>query len=122
MKKGEIKKADNIWKAKVKENAGYRCELCGKKQNECQLHPHHYIGRRNKATRWYLENGICLCASQHTLSLWSAHQNPEWFRKEMLNIRGDKWLKDIIIQSNKVFKGEYTIVKKYLDGEIDNYC
>lgn len=120
MTKKEIKELDNLWAKMVKNDAGLKCELSG--ECNCQLHPHHYIGRRNRATRWYLPNGVCLSASRHTMSIWSAHQNPEWFRQEMLQIRGDKWLEDIIKQSSKVCKTDFDTVKAYLGGELDNYC
>lgn len=124
MTKKEIKDLDKLFSKKVKEEAGEKCEITGNEEDyndECQLHPHHFVGRRNRATRWYLPNGILLSASKHKLSLWSAHENPEWFRGQMLDIRGKKWLDDVIKQSNKVFKGNYETVLKYLNGEIDNY-
>ena len=122
MTKGEIKKLDKIWSAKVKEDALYRCEITGKKGDECQLHPHHFITRKNRSTRWYLPNGICLSAGKHTMEVVSAHGHPEWFRKQMLDIRGDKWLKDVVRQANKVFKGTYKEVLDYLEGKTNNYC
>jgi len=118
MKKTEIKKADKEWSLQVRKRG--KCELCGKSGEMCQLHPHHYVGRKNRATRWYLPNGICLCASHHTMGIRSAHQDPEWFRGEILKVRGKDWLKDIVNQSNKVFKGTYEQVIAHLTGE-DNY-
>jgi len=119
MTKKNIKKLDALWSAHVKAEAGYKCELCGKNANECQLHGHHFIGRRNRATRWFLPNGIALCASHHTLSIWSAHENPEWFRSQMLDIRGMKWLKELITQSNKIFKGTMKEVLEHYAGKKD---
>lgn len=63
-----------------------------------------------------------LCPEHHTFGLWSAHQNPEYFRSQMLDIRGNKWLKDLTKQSSKTFKGNFETVKKYLEGELKNYC
>lgn len=121
MKKSETKKLDDIWRVKIKENAGHKCEIDGTLANACQLHSHHFIGRRNKATRWYLPNGVCLSALRHKLSVWSAHENPEYFRKEMLDIRGQKWLNDLTRRANMTFKGSFQSVKDYLDGKTDNY-
>lgn len=117
MKKKEINKLDKIWKEKIKEHG--KCEIDG--ISNCQIHAHHYIGRRNRATRWYLPNGFCLSALRHTMGVQSAHENPEWFRNEALNKRGQEWLDDIIKQSNKMFKGTYEEVLAYLNGETDNY-
>jgi hypothetical protein len=75
------RKADKLW-SKIILSRGY-CEKCGKSND--QLHPHHVIGRRNLSTRWCLVNGICLFAGCHTMSTWSAHQDPqgfmEWYKE-----------------------------------------
>jgi len=118
MKKTEIKKLDKEWSLQIR-SLGH-CEYCGKQGDECQLHPHHYVGRRNRATRWYLPNGICLCASHHTLAVKSAHGDPEWFRGEMLKLRGKDWLNEIVAQSNKIFKGTFEQVQSHLEGD-NNY-
>ncbi len=121
MTKSETRKLDKIFKEKLFENAGYMCEITGQNQNECQLHPHHYIGRRYKSLRWWIPNGICLSAAKHTMSIWSAHQNPEWFRKEMIDRRGQKWIDDLHKRSNLVFKGKFEAVKEYLEGKRKDY-
>lgn len=121
MKRSEIKKLDKLWSKKVKEDAGFRCEVCGKSNDECQLHPHHFWGRRIRATRWLLENGICLCASHHTMGLQSAHESPAWFIKYMRDLRGEEWYKSLEIQSNQKFKGTYQQVLDYLNGDKENY-
>ena len=74
---------DRLWSKIVKQRAG-SCAKCGRKLT---LNAHHIIGRRNKRTRWDLDNGICLCASCHALSsVFSAHQTPDlfldWLEKE----------------------------------------
>lgn len=122
MTKTEINKLDRIWKQKVFENAIWRCELSGLTPAVAQLHPHHYVGRRNRATRWYLPNGICLSASMHTMGVKSAHGDPEYFRKIILDIRGQLWLNDLVKQSNKVCKSSYQTVLDYFEGKTDNYC
>jgi len=86
------------------------------------LNTHHFVGRRNRSTRWYYPNGIPLCPSHHTFGLQSAHQHPSWFQKEMLLVWGDKWLEDLEEQSLKVCKASFEEVKAYLKGETDNYC
>ena len=55
------------------------------------------------------------------MSIWSAHENPEWFRKQMLDLRGKKWLDSLVVRSNKIYKGDYQTVKDYLDGKREDY-
>jgi len=121
MTKSEIKKLDIKWSSKVKEDAKFRCEISGFTKGQCQLHSHHFIGRRYRSLRWWLPNGVCLSASSHTMSIWSAHENPEWFRKEMIDSRGQKWLNELKERSNKIYKGSYQKVNDYLDGKIKDY-
>ncbi len=122
MTKSEDKKLLAIWKQKVFENAIWKCEISGQTPPAVQLHCHHYFGRRNRATRYYIPNGILLAALYHTMGIQSAHENPKWFRGKMLNVRGKKWLTDLIRQSNKTFKGTYETVLEYLEGKTLNYC
>lgn len=109
MKKPSIKtlkkKLDKEWSRIIRSEG--ECEVCGKKDNKCQLHPHHFIGRRNLATRWDLDNGWCLCALNHQLGLLSAHQNPEWFRREAIRIRGVDYPAMMLKQASKVKKWTY---------------
>lgn len=117
MKKKEIKKLDKLWSKLVRENFE-KCVICGKTG---KIDAHHYIGRRNRATRWYLPNGIALCPGHHTFGIWSAHQNPYWFRDQMLDLYGEKWEKEVRQESNKIFKGTYDQVLRHLEGEDDKY-
>ena len=56
-------KADDAWGKAI--TAVGKCEVCG--TTDKQLHPHHLIGRTNLRYRHTPENGICLCATHHTL-------------------------------------------------------
>jgi len=119
MKKSDIKKLDACSRERCKEEYGDRCVICGQSGN---INIHHYIGRRMRSCRWYIPNLVPLCPKHHTLGLWSAHQNPEYFRIAMIDRRGKQWLEDLTNQSNKTFKGTYEDVLAYLKGEKDNYC
>lgn len=103
MKKQKIRtiqrRLDKLWSQIIRSKG--ECEVCGKQNDECQLHGHHYYGRRSKSTRWDLPNGFCLCALHHTLGIQSAHESPEWFRTEVLRIRGKQWLNDLRKKFNK---------------------
>ena len=81
-RKGLNKKLDKAWSDAIKRRANQRCEVCGKTDT---LNSHHIVGRRNLATRWDIQNGVCLCAGCHTFKTQSAHQDPVWFTK---------WLED----------------------------
>jgi hypothetical protein len=112
MTKYQKRKLDKLWSEKVKENADFECEICGEKR---YLNAHHYIGRRSISTRWWIPNGIALCPKHHTLGMESAHQHPEWFRSEILKIKGVLWLKELTKRWQQISKPEYETVKNYLE-------
>lgn len=120
MTKSETRKLDKKWKDTIRSKG--RCEITGKTKDQAQLHPHHYYGRKNRATRWYLPNGFCLSASKHKLDVWSAHEAPEWFRTQAIKLRGRRWLNDLNKQAHKKFDGSYQEVDDYLNGLSKNYC
>lgn len=75
---------DKLWATIIKQRAGNICEYpdC----NKMYLNSHHIFGKRNMATRFDLENGICLCSGHHTLNTFSAHQSPafeDWIKKHI---------------------------------------
>ena len=121
LSKAEIKKLDTKGALIIKEDEGFRCEISGLQKGQCQLNSHHFIGRRYRSLRWWLPNGVCLSSSSHTLSCWSAHENANWFRSEMLDRRGKKWLDDLVKRSNVIFKGTYQEVLDYLEGKREDY-
>lgn len=104
MTKKEWKQLDDIAKVKCKEDAGWKCEICGKGQNEAQLHWHHYIGRTHTSLRWVLQNSFCLCAAHHTMGKESAHEDPQWFDKMARDMRGEIWYKEISQLKNQINK------------------
>ena len=79
-KKSKTKVCDELWSKAVKKRAGYKCEYCGK---ETTLQSHHMIPRTNYATRYMLENGVCLCYKHH---FFFAHKDAlgfgDWFKKK----------------------------------------
>lgn len=111
-------KADNLWRKAINEKWKGKCAICGKSE---KLNAHHYIGRRNRATRWYIPNGILLCVEHHKFGIQSAHEQPEWFREQMLHLLGDAWLKDITRQANKIWDKNRDNVLQHLNYERDNY-
>ena len=56
------RECDQLWSRAVHERAGDRCELCGGNPHSA----HHIFTRGSSlATRWDLDNGICLCIRCH---------------------------------------------------------
>jgi hypothetical protein len=76
------KKLDDAWSLAVKVRAGYKCEVCGKIDT---LNSHHIVGRRNRATRWDVKNGVCCCVRHHKFGVESFHEDPLWAKE---------WLED----------------------------
>ena len=104
-------KLDKLWADKVK--VGGSCVKCGKTS---YLNAHHIYSRSNRAVRWYLPNGICLCSGCHTLSSkFSAHKTPMEFSEFVLNLRGNEWLEDLKLKSREVFDGDYDRILSELD-------
>ena len=84
---------DKLWSAKVKENAGLKCEICGV---HTSLEAHHIHRCKHYGVRWNVINGACLCRDCHCTNSHSAHRNQLWFFRELLRKRGDKWADDLI--------------------------
>lgn len=103
-KKKTVKnRMDKKWSLIIRSKG--RCEVCGKDEYACQLHPHHVIGRRNLDTRWDIRNGVCLCAMHHTLGKESAHEQPLWFKDWLEKNRPEdyKYLNDFKKKKTKTF-------------------
>ena len=66
-----IKELDKLWTEIVKLRAGNKCQYCGR--NNIRLNAHHIHSRSRYATRWDLDNGVCLCFTHHRLM----HDDPE---------------------------------------------
>lgn len=94
------KRLDAAWSLEVKRRAGYRCEVCGKRNN---LNSHHIVGRRNRNLRWDLRNGVCLCVSHHKFGLQSFHEDPLWAREWLEENRWED-LQFIMCKRNEIVK------------------
>ena len=55
------------------------------------LNSHHIFSRINFATRWDINNGVCLCVSHHIFGKLSAHKAPIEFVEWLKEKRGEKW-------------------------------
>ena len=116
---------DSLWSKRVKEKGV--CELCanGYEANTAyrNLSAHHFHGRRNHSVRWWIPNGIPLCDDHHMKNKFSAHRNPAWFQKVMVEIRGEEWLEALIERTSKIFHWQKHLseIKLYLSGELEDY-
>lgn len=97
---GRVNKVNGAeWTKNVKERAGYRCEYCGSTE---RLNSHHVFSRSNRAVRWDIDNGCCLCCLHHTFSTqFSAHKTPMVFAEWIKSKRGDSWYESL---KNKAIK------------------
>lgn len=85
----KFRKEDKQWREKIYENAGWRCEYCGRPDT---LNAHHIFSRSRKSVRWDLDNGVCLCVSHHIFSSkFSAHKTPTEFVEWIKKYRGEDW-------------------------------
>ena len=56
------KKADRLFSLAIRERDGWACRHCG---STYLVQCAHIISRRYNATRWSLDNAVCLCAKHH---------------------------------------------------------
>lgn len=61
--KTNTRRLDSIWREKVREKYNNKCPHCNSKDAS----PHHLISRKNRRTKWVVENGIFSCNILHRL-------------------------------------------------------
>ena len=109
--KQQKKKLDSLWSTRIRSKG--RCEVCGK---DGYLNAHHIVGRRNRALRWDLRNGVCLCPGCHTFKTESAHQDLIWFNDWLKNNKAEDidYLRE---KKNEICKPDFDIILEYLTTE-----
>jgi len=98
--------SDRLWAEAVKIAAGQKCEYCGISKS---LNSHHIFSRTNLATRWDMDNGICLCVSHHVFGIFSAHKSPIEFIEWLRTVRGEEWYERLRSKAKSVAKGREEI-------------
>lgn len=104
-----VTKCHRLWRSAVFMTADYTCEFpgCGKTNrigdHNWQLHPHHFYTKSIKSTRFWVPNGVCLCAWHHKLGPDCAHSNP-FFGNIIMTVRPENWLEDLIERKNLIVK------------------
>ena len=94
------RKADKLWSQLIMSKR--HCEVCGNKGTN----PHHIIGRKNLTLRHDPRNGILLCFTHHTGGNLSAHNDPMWLMK---------WL----VENRISDYGDVMFLKKKLSTQVD---
>lgn len=89
------KHLDSAWSLLVKIKAGFQCEYCKSRLN---LNSHHIYSRMNKAGKWFLPNGICLCVAHHIGPTFSAHKTSVDFTMWLIEYKGQEFLDNLKIK------------------------
>jgi len=87
-----------LFRLRVGENAGWKCEICGHVGDDCN--PHHIFSRENKSTRYDPVNGSWLCDCCHR----AAESHRDQFIAVMVGQRGDIWWADLVAKKNIIVK------------------
>ena len=112
-----------LWRKLVKENAGYKCEKCGREDRK--LDSHHLWRKDIIALRWNPENGACLCSIP--CHIWgkpdnpAAHDDVEGMRQLIKQKRGQAWYDRMHIQSlikKGIAKVDVVMEKLWLEQEL----
>lgn len=93
----------DLWAEAVKIKYDYKCAYCGKTNKQVKLNSHHIFSRRHKATRYDLENGICLCVGHHKFYPFSAHESPA-FVIWMVDFIGQEKYNELKVKANQIKK------------------
>jgi len=108
------KVADTLWSLVIKYKWGNECVYCWKTE---YLNSHHLFTRSRKATRWDIENGICLCSGCHTLSsTFSAHQTSLEFFLWLEWKFWREWIEKRKVKSQTIIK----VTPEFIQSEIEN--
>jgi len=112
------KKADKLWSEAVKIEYNYECQYCWKTE---YLNSHHLYTRSRRATRWDIDNGICLCSGCHTMSsIFSAHRTPLEFYEWLEWIRWSEWISALAKKSRAICNITPDLIKKHI-SELELY-
>lgn len=92
---------DKLWSLAVRD-VGY-CEKCGKTGS---LQAHHIYSRTRLATRWDLNNGLCLCPNCHLFRGAHATQYDlqRAYHHWLVGYKGSEFLENLEQKSNTTYK------------------
>ena len=121
-KRKEVRKLKNkllkLWALKVKERAGFKCELCGFPGDErLKLNSHHIEHfHTNAALRYDLRNGICADARCHRFGRFSCHRSFLTVYKYMMENRREDI--DYLLEN---YDKDVEMTKEYLEKKIKEF-
>jgi 5-methylcytosine-specific restriction endonuclease McrA len=111
MNRLEINKLDKKFREVINERDNATCQYCNNPGNNV----HHIVGRRNRSTRWLVENGLLLCPGCHTFRTDSFHQDPLVSATWFMGKYPERYSK-ILERKNKILKQTYEDVMGELNG------
>jgi hypothetical protein len=109
--KAAEKRCMAIWGELVRLRASGRCEYCGSMD---RIQAHHVFTRSIAALKYFLANGVCLCAGHH---IFFAHKKPHDFRDWIVFKRGQAWWDNLIIRRSIRGKLDMQLIELALKQE-----
>ena len=107
-----IKKADDLWSEAVKINYWHKCAYSGLSEN---LNSHHIESRSHYATRWSIDNWICLTSNHHTFSqVFSAHKTPAKFQEWLIDTKWPEFVDKNYKESRRICKITPDFIKEQI--------
>lgn len=94
------KKLDKLWSEYVRKRDNCNCQKCKKVYGQ-SVSPHHAFGRRHRAVRWDVDNGVSLCYFCHIQ--W-AHRDSAGFTEWFKNHVGEDVYNRLAEAHNEIFK------------------
>jgi len=96
------KECDKEWSFQVRKKK--RCELCGRSGELSDFDAHHLVHRANKATRWDINNGACLCKACHRFKVHMDTFTTAILFEKLKEKRGKGWFENLDCKRYMVFK------------------
>lgn len=121
-KKKEIRKLKNkllkAWALRVKENAGFKCELCGFPGDEkLKLNSHHIEDKKTNAfLRYEPRNGLCVDAGCHSFTKNAVHRSFITLYKYMTEKR-----KDDLVYLLENYENHVEVTKEFLEEKLKEF-
>jgi hypothetical protein len=117
------KECDKLWSLVVRQ--GCQCEYTGQKGDIKEFDAHHLIRRACKATRWDVNNGVCLLKRVHRFEVHMDTFTAGDLLKVLEEKRGKEWKTFLNIHKNVIYKPTLEAmqkIKKYLQTKLEELC
>lgn len=90
---------DYLWSKLIRTRDGFMCQKCGSLSKKVSAH--HAFGRRHRAVRWDIFNGVSLCYACH---IHWAHRDPAGFTEWFVEFVGEDQYARLAEAHNDVYK------------------